>query len=171
MEEPQVILVNDQDQVIGSMGKQAAHEEGALHRAISVLLFNKKGEWLIHQRNPAKYHSGGLWTNTCCSHPSPGEEPLPAAKRRLKEEMGIEVELQPAFQFKYLAKFDNGLTEHEYDHVFFGEFEGKPWPDPDEVSDWKWISWKDLEFDLEVHPEKYTVWFHLIVDKKVELGL
>jgi len=171
MEEPQVILVNDQDQVVGSMGKQAAHEEGVLHRAISVLLFNQRGEWLIHQRNPKKYHSGGLWTNTCCSHPAPGEESLPAAKRRLKEEMGIEVELQPAFQFKYLAKFENGLTEHEYDHVFFGEFEGKPWPDPDEVSDWKWVSWKELEFDLQVHPENYTGWFHLIVDKKVELGL
>jgi isopentenyl-diphosphate delta-isomerase len=170
IDEPQVILVNEQDEVLGFMGKEQAHLDGKLHRAISILLFNDQKDWLIHQRNPLKYHSGGLWTNTCCSHPAPNESTTDAAHRRLREEMGINTELNPEFSFQYLAKFDNGLTEHELDHVFFGKFNGKPMPDPNEISDWKWISRDQLEFDMQVHPEKYTVWFHLIVDKMIELG-
>lgn len=165
MQEPQVILVDENDQPIGVANKLEAHQNGQLHRAISVILVNDKGEWMIHQRNPAKYHSGGLWTNTCCSHPAPGEETLAAAERRLFEEMGIRTPLKHNFQFVYKAHFENGLTEYELDHVFFGTYNGEAFPDPDEVADWKWVNPAELQKDMFRFPEKYTVWFQLIVDK------
>src|SRR5215468_430433 len=114
----QVILVNELDEEIGTMEKLSAHEQGVLHRAISVFIFNEKGEMLLQQRASRKYHSGGLWTNACCSHPHPGEATHAAALRRLKEEMGFETSLKKAFDFVYKTSFDNGLTEHEFDHVF-----------------------------------------------------
>ena len=125
MELTQVILVDVNDRQIGIMEKMKAHQQGSLHRAFSVFIFNKKGEMLLQQRALNKYHSGGLWTNACCSHPLPGEETIAAAKRRLQEELGFEIPVEKVFDFVYKADFDNGLTEHEFDHVYVGEFEGK----------------------------------------------
>ncbi|MCH5599676.1 isopentenyl-diphosphate Delta-isomerase [Niabella ginsengisoli] len=160
-----VILVDENDNAKGTMEKMEAHQKGLLHRAFSVLLFNDKKEWLLQQRALDKYHCGGLWTNTCCSHPFPDEDILHAAKRRLKEEMGIEGELDKAFDFIYKASFKNGLTEHEFDHVFIGQFSDTPNINTQEVADWKYISLSDLKEDLQLHPEKYTPWFKIIIDK------
>src|SRR5688500_14176064 len=129
----EVILVNEQDVEIGKMEKLEAHQKAVLHRAFSVFIFNKKGEMLLQQRARNKYHSAGLWTNACCSHPSPGEDTLSAASRRLIEEMGFSTALTKIFEFTYQTRFDNGLTEHEYDHVYTGVFEGTIKPNPDEV--------------------------------------
>ena len=120
----EVVLVNEKDEAIGTMEKMAAHEKALLHRAFSVFVFNKNGDLLMQQRAHSKYHSGGLWTNTCCSHPRPGEHVADAANRRLQEEMGFTTSLNKAFDFTYKAAFDNGLTEHEFDHVFIGIYEG-----------------------------------------------
>ncbi|MFT4094742.1 MAG: isopentenyl-diphosphate Delta-isomerase [Niabella sp.] len=159
-----VVLVDERDRAIGTMGKTEAHEKGFLHRAFSVLLFNSKGELLLQQRAFDKYHCGGLWTNTCCSHPFPDEDILIAAKRRLQEEMGITCRLQKAFDFIYKAGFDNGLTEHEFDHVFFGQFSGVPAINKKEVANWKYIPLYDLKKDRAHHPENYTPWFKIIVE-------
>lgn len=164
-----VVLVDEQDHQTGIMEKMAAHQKGLLHRAFSVLLFNDQQQWLLQQRALDKYHCGGLWTNTCCSHPFPGEPVIDAARRRLREEMGIECALQPAFQLRYRATFDNGLTEHEYDHVFVGHFSGTPQINPSEVADWKYLSLPALRQDLDAAPERYTPWFKLIVDRAGEL--
>ncbi|MFZ1694350.1 MAG: isopentenyl-diphosphate Delta-isomerase [Flavobacteriales bacterium] len=156
--EEQVVLVNERDEAIGTMGKLRAHQEGALHRAFSVFLFDDQGRLLLQQRAAGKYHSAGLWTNTCCSHPRAHETIVDAAKRRLQEEMGIAAELEQRFNFIYRAALDNGLQEHELDHVLFGRFAGPATPEASEVADWKYISPDTLDEDLRNHPERYTVW-------------
>ncbi len=157
----QVILVNEQDEEIGTMEKMHAHEKAVLHRAISIFIFNEKNEMLLQQRAMKKYHSGGLWTNACCSHPRPGEETDTAAVRRLKEELGFETLLHKVFDFTYKASFDNGLTEHEFDHVFTGKYNGPIYPNKNEVQDYCFKSVDEIESSLQTHPHKYTVWFKL----------
>jgi len=163
--EEQVILVDKFDLEIGVMGKSLAHELGELHRAISVFLFNKKGELLLQKRASSKYHSGGLWTNTCCSHPRPGEGNIDAATRRLKEEMGISAELFYTFSFSYRVHFDNGLIENEYDHVFMGSTKYLPKLNPEEAEDFKFISIPDVISNMEQKPKKYTEWFKIAIYK------
>ncbi len=163
----QVILVDENDVEVGLMEKIEAHERALLHRAFSVFIFNKKGDMLIQQRALRKYHSGGLWTNTCCSHPRPSEDTLNAAKRRLKEEMGFETPLTKAFDFVYKAEFDNGLTEHEFDHVFIGTYDGKIEPNFDEVESHSYRSIPILEAYMNKHPDFFTEWF-LIAFPKVK---
>ena len=160
-----VILVDTHDTPVGQMEKMEAHRKGELHRALSILVFNSKGEILLQQRAFSKYHTPGLWSNTACSHPRPGEESLEAATRRLNEEMGFTTELTNSLQFVYKAHFDNGLTEHEYDHVFFGTFDGVPVINPEEANDYKWINPDVLMEDMRSEPEKYTVWFRIIMEK------
>ena len=169
MNSDHVILVDMNDKALGSQEKLQAHKQGNLHRAFSILVFNSKNELLIHQREKSKYHCGGLWTNTCCSHPQPGEDTETAAHRRLQEEMGFTCKLEKQFTFIYKELFGNGLTEHELDHVFFGQFDGiaetNIQPDPKEVMDYKWISMDKLRKDMQAHPEKYTTWFKEIVKR------
>lgn len=160
-----VILVDEQDQPLGLMEKMEAHEKGLLHRAFSVFILNSKGEMMIHQRALHKYHSGGLWTNACCSHPRDGETIIEAGHRRLMEEMGFDTELTKVLEFTYKAELDGGLWEHEYDHVMVGEFEGEPKPNPSEVAQWKWVAVDDLRNDIENRPERYTEWFKIIFDR------
>ncbi len=155
----EVELVDDADVMIGTMGKLLAHELGLRHRAVSVLIHDRQNRLLIHRRAANKYHSGGLWTNTCCSHPRPGEPVLRAATRRLKEEMGIDVVLSPLFVMQYRARVSRRLIESEVVHAFSGCFEGTPEPDSSEVSDWRWISLPDLCADIDRRPERYTIWF------------
>ncbi|HXL56098.1 MAG TPA: isopentenyl-diphosphate Delta-isomerase [Chitinophagaceae bacterium] len=157
----QVILVNEQGEEIGTMEKMQAHEKAVLHRAISVFIFNEKNEMLLQQRAIKKYHSGGLWTNACCSHPHPGEGTQTAATRRLKEELGFETPLHKVFDFTYKASFDNGLSEHEFDHVFVGKYNGAIHPNINEVQDYCFKSIEEIESSLQSHPHKYTVWFKL----------
>jgi isopentenyl-diphosphate delta-isomerase len=156
-----VILVDEQDKPIGTMGKMEVHEKALLHRAFSVFIFNEKGQMLIQQRAAKKYHSPNLWTNACCSHPKPGEETIQAAQKRLQEEMGFTTTLTPAFTFTYKAPFDNGLTEHEFDHVFIGEFNGLIVPNTDEVKDYCYMSMEEISKAIQSHPDKYTVWFKI----------
>lgn len=170
MEEPQVILVNEHDQVLGAMPKMEAHLRGELHRAISVFVFDTDGNWLLQKRAAHKYHSAGLWTNACCSHPYPNETTIDAAHRRLMEEMGMDCELNFAFKFLYRAELENDLIEHELDHVFIGFTNQIPLPDSEEVSEWQLMSFPDIEHDVELNPEKYTEWFKLLY-KKVNLHL
>lgn len=158
MMEEEVILVNKVDEAIGTMPKQQAHVEGKLHRAFSVFIFNRLGELLLQQRALDKYHSAGKWTNTCCSHPRPGEETLAAAKRRLKEEMGLECELNWEFSFSYIAEFENGLIENEYDHVYFGVSDTLPHPNPQEVAAFKYLKMEELDKNLLQDEQKYTAW-------------
>ncbi len=153
-----VILVDNQDKITGEAEKMEAHEKGLLHRAFSVFIFNSKGELMLQRRAKSKYHSGGLWTNTCCSHPLPGENTISATHRRLKEEMGFDSELKEIHEFVYKAKLDNNLTEYEYDHVFFGEYNGDPVLNLDEVDDWKWIDPKSLSEDIKNNSQNYTYW-------------
>lgn len=153
--------MNEMDEQIGTMEKMQAHVKGLLHRAFSVFIFNNKGELLLQQRAAGKYHNGGLWTNTCCSHPLPGEEVLLAAERRLVEEMGFATEIIPAFHFTYKATFSNGLTEYEFDHVFTGLYDGEIKADKNEVSDYCFKSIDEIEASLETHPQKYTEWFKI----------
>lgn len=155
----QVILVDDNDVETGVMEKMKAHREGVLHRAFSVFIFNAKGEMLLQQRAINKYHSGGLWTNTCCSHPRPGEEITAAAKRRLVEEMGIETRIEKLFYFKYHVKLGNGLEEHELDHVFVGEYNGPVNLNLEEVNKIQYISMHELREQLKSEPDKFTTWF------------
>lgn len=158
-----VILVDENDNEVGTSEKLAAHEKALCHRAFSVFLFRKRDDvWqvLLQQRHPKKYHCGGLWTNTCCSHPMPGEETLAAGKRRLNEEMGIQADLKEVGVFHYIAKFDNGLTENEVDHVLIGFYDqDKIDIDPTEISDYNWINLSDLESSLKTEPDIYTPWF------------
>lgn len=156
-----MILVDKNDVQTGTMEKMEAHKQGLLHRAFSVFIFNSNGEFLLQQRAPGKYHNGGLWTNTCCSHPFPGEDILNAAYRRLSEEMGFSTKLTPAFNFIYNATFDNGLTEHEFDHVFTGIYDGEIKVDKTEVSDYCYKNLKDITDSLQTHPQKYTEWFKI----------
>ncbi|HMQ01075.1 MAG TPA: isopentenyl-diphosphate Delta-isomerase [Cyclobacteriaceae bacterium] len=159
----QVILIDENDNEIGLMEKLEAHQKGLLHRAFSVLIFNSKGELLLQKRADGKYHSAGLWTNTCCSHPLPNENMADACKRRLKQEMGIEVKPVYAFKFLYKIKLDNGLTEHELDHVYFGVYDDEPYLNEDEASDWMFVNIEALKTDMQQFPEKYTHWFQLII--------
>lgn len=157
----EVILVNEDDVQTGTMEKMEAHQKGLLHRAFSIFIFNSKGEFLLQQRSPTKYHNGGLWTNTCCSHPFPGEPILSAANRRLLEEMGFTTALSRAFSFTYKATFDNGLTEYEFDHVFTGIYDGKIKVDENEVSDYCFKNIHDIDASLQTHHLKYTEWFKI----------
>jgi isopentenyl-diphosphate delta-isomerase len=159
-----VILVDANDVEIGTMGKLDAHRKGLRHRAISALVRNTGGQFLLQRRNPAKYHSGGLWTNACCSHPLPGESPAAAAQRRLSEEMGVTCPLAPLFVYHYDTPVPGGLIENEVVHVFGGSHDGPVRPDPDEVSEFKWISHRDLIADVKRHPDAYTVWFRKYLD-------
>lgn len=168
MKEEEVILVNDADEPIGTMPKMEAHQKGLLHRAFSVFVMNDAGELLLQQRAKQKYHSAGLWTNTCCSHPRKGESTVAAAKRRLNEEMGFATELDEVFSFIYKTAFENGLTEHEYDHVFLGRYNSIPQVNPEEVEDWKWMMPAQVKVDILEHPERYTVWFMLIFERFYE---
>ncbi len=157
------MLVNEHDQPVGTMEKMEAHKRGVLHRAFSVLLFNTKGELLLQKRAQTKYHSGGLWTNTCCSHPLPNEDVVQAAQRKLFQEMGIVAKPRVAFSFIYQATFENGLHEHELDYVLFDVFEGEPVLNPDEAEDWKWMRIEDLVNDINRFPEQYTAWFKILL--------
>ncbi|MBW3544265.1 MAG: isopentenyl-diphosphate Delta-isomerase [Bacteroidetes bacterium] len=159
-----VILVDDFDCAIGSADKMKAHEEGLLHRAFSAFIVNNRDELLLQKRAGSKYHSPGLWTNTCCSHPAPGEALQLAAEKRLVEEMGISCSLTWLFKFMYKASFENKLTEHEIDHVFLGRYEANPIPNPDEVADWRWVNMEALRVDLKKHPHQYTYWLCHIYD-------
>jgi isopentenyl-diphosphate delta-isomerase len=160
----QVILVDEQDRELGASEKLRAHVEGALHRAFSVFVFDRDGRLLLQRRAREKYHSGGLWSNTCCGHPRPGEETAAAARRRLREEMNLDCELRAAFDFIYRAELDNALVEHEYDHVFAGEFDGSPVPDPSEVEEWKWMSLDELRRELREEPSRYSYWLRTVVE-------
>ena len=160
-----MILVDEDDRQIGLMAKMEAHEKAVLHRAFSVFLMNDAGQIMLQQRAANKYHSPLLWTNTCCSHQRSGETNLEAGKRRLWEEMGIQAELQEVFSFIYKAPFDNGLTEHEYDHVMLGRFNGTPEINTEEVADWKWMTPQAIRDDIAQNPQSYTAWFKIIFEK------
>ena len=164
MELEYVILVDENDQEIGTMEKQEAHEKGLLHRAFSVFVFNEKKELLLQQRALTKYHSAGLWTNTCCSHPRIGETIEQAAHRRLTEEMGFDCELSTKTSFIYKAAFENGLTEHEFDHILVGNFNGEISFNSTEVKNFKWINLEELQIDLLQNNQNYTAWFKIIFD-------
>jgi isopentenyl-diphosphate delta-isomerase len=157
----EVILVNENDEQVGVMEKMEAHRRALLHRAFSVFIFNHKGEMLLQQRAASKYHSAGLWSNACCSHPSPGEEISAAARRRTIEELGIDIPLKKQFHFTYKAEFDNGLTEHEFDHVFTGYFNNTPDFNRDEVQDCCFKSMNDIKESLKTHPKIFTEWFKI----------
>lgn len=161
----EVILVNKKDEETGTLGKMEAHLQGKLHRAFSIFLINNKGEWLLQKRAKSKYHSAGLWTNTCCSHPQPGEDVYQAALRRLNEEMGIICHLEHVFSFIYKTKFDNNLTEHEYDHVFTGVFNGEPVINKAEVSAWKYFSVEKIQYDLTTDSVSFSYWFQVAMPK------
>lgn len=165
MTEDQVILVDEQDKPIGNMGKLEAHQKGHLHRAFSVFIFNSKNQLLLQRRALTKYHSAGLWTNTCCSHPRPNEDTLTAANRRLNEEMGMQTNLTHKTSFIYKTNFDNGLTEHEFDHVFIGKSDSNPIINPEEVDSFKWISLEELKANIKTNPELYTSWFKIALEK------
>lgn len=156
-----VVLVDDDGNRIGECEKMRAHLEGKHHLAFSVFLFDLDGRWLLQKRAEDKYHSGGLWSNTCCSHPGPGEDLHEAAMKRLQQEMGIECEISEAFVFTYRAELDGGLVEHETDQVFIGEFDGDPVPNPAEASDWKWVDTDSLQRDIAENPESYSAWFRI----------
>jgi isopentenyl-diphosphate Delta-isomerase len=160
-----LILVDENDMPIGTIEKMEAHQKALLHRAFSVFIFNTKGEMLLQQRALDKYHSGGLWTNACCSHPYDGQQTQEAAEKRLQEEMGFTTTLTKVFDFIYKAPFDNGLTEHEYDHVFTGTYDGAIVPDKSEVEDFCFMSMDVIKESLQLHPEKYTVWFKIAFPK------
>ncbi len=165
MEEEKVILVNSNNEPIGLMPKMEAHEKALLHRAFSVFVINSNNEMMLQQRALQKYHSPGLWTNTCCSHQRDGEENIEAGLRRLQEEMGFETPLEYLFNFIYKAPFDNGLTEHELDHVMLGRYEAEPSINPEEVASWKWMDIDLIHADLINNPANYTVWFVIIFDR------
>ena len=165
MEEEKVILVNELDEPIGLMPKLEAHQKARLHRAFSVFILNDKKEIMLQQRAQHKYHSPLLWTNTCCSHQREGETNVQAGNRRLFEEMGFKTEIKELFHFIYKAPFDNGLTEHELDHVMVGYYNDPPEINPDEVENWKWMKIEEVKNDMVIHPDMYTVWFKIIFDE------
>ena len=165
MKEEHVVLVNERDESLGTMPKMEAHEKGVLHRAFSVFILNKAGEIMLQQRAGHKYHSPLLWTNTCCSHQREGESNIEAGKRRLEEEMGFTTELKELFSFIYKAPFDNGLTEHELDHVMIGYYEDAPVLNEEEVAAWSWEKPEKIKEDMKQHPDKYTAWFKIIFER------
>ena len=164
----QLILVDENDAPLGTMEKMAVHQKALLHRAFSIFIFNGKGEMLLQQRAAGKYHSAGLWTNACCSHPGKGQQTGEAAEKRLQEEMGFTVPLQKAFDFIYKAVLDNGLTEHEFDHVFIGSYDGEPNPDATEVADFCFVNMNEIKASIATHPRKYTEWFKIAFPKVEE---
>lgn len=165
--EEQVILVDDNDNEIGIAEKMATHRSGELHRAISIFVFDSSDRLLLQKRASTKYHSGGLWSNTCCSHPRPREDVLAAARRRLGEEMGFECELSKVFSFVYRVAFANHLIEHEYDHVLFGLYNGKPVLNPEEAEDWNWVDVENLRTDVKRNPGAYSFWLATCLDRVV----
>lgn len=163
-----VVLVNVNDEPVGTMEKMEAHKKGVLHSAFSVFIFNENGELMLQQRALSKYHSPGLWTNTCCSHPREGEKPADAAHRRMVEEMGFDCEFEEAFTFTYKADVGQGLTEHEFDHVFIGHTDKTPEINPDEVNAWKFKKMEDIKTDMKINPSSYTIWFKIAFDEVME---
>jgi isopentenyl-diphosphate delta-isomerase len=161
MKQEMIMLVNDKDEEIGFEEKMRTHEKALLHRAFSIFIFNNKGEMLLQKRAEKKYHCGGLWTNTCCSHPRRNEKTIDAAHRRLKEEMGFDCDLIEMLKFHYKVKFDNGLTENEIDHVFLGFYDKNPKINKDEADDYRWVDLKTLEKEIKKTPENFTVWFKI----------
>ena len=159
-----VILVDEKDNQVGLMPKLEAHQKGLLHRAFSVFIFNSDYKLLLQKRASSKYHSGGLWTNTCCSHPRDGEDVIDAANRRLNEEMGIKTSLRKVFDFIYTAELDNNLIENEFDHVFYGVYDIDPIINKEEAEDFKWVDMKTLKNDIENNKDQYTVWFKIAFD-------
>ena len=159
-----VILVDEKDNQVGLMPKLEAHQKGLLHRAFSVFIFNSDYKLLLQKRASSKYHSGGLWTNTCCSHPRDGEDIIDAANRRLNEEMGIKTSLRKVFDFIYTAELDNNLIENEFDHVFYGVYDIDPIINKDEAEDFKWVDIETLKNDIENNKDQYTVWFKIAFD-------
>ena len=158
----QVVLVDENDNEIGVMEKMAAHESGSLHRAFSVFIFNSRGELLLQQRSEKKYHGALLWSNTCCSHPAPGERTEKAAIRRLKEELGFETPVNKIFDFVYRSPVENGLIEHEFDHVFAGEYEDVIVPDPAEVASFRYASMIEIEVELKKNPQRFSTWLFIV---------
>jgi isopentenyl-diphosphate Delta-isomerase len=171
MKHIEVVLVDTLDRELGVMEKMDAHRQGKLHRAFSVFIYNDKGEMLLQQRADSKYHSAGLWTNACCSHPYPGEDVMVAAGRRLLEEMGVKADLVFFFSFIYHANLENGLIEHEFDHVLLGMSNHNPIIDPDEVKAYRWMSNDDIIKELDCSPDRFTVWFRIafpmLLNKKI----
>lgn len=165
MQEEKVILVNEKDEPVGLMPKMEAHEKGLLHRAFSVFVFNDRNELMLQQRALSKYHSPGLWTNTVCSHQRQGESNIEAGRRRLNEEMGFTTDLEDTISFIYKAPFDNGLTEHEYDHILVGRYNDSPDLNPEEAAAWKWMKLEDVKEDMQKNPDIYTEWFKIIFEK------
>ena len=164
-----VLLVDGNDRVIGTEEKIKAHQDGGkLHRAFSIFVFNNKGEMLLQKRAKSKYHFGGLWTNACCSHPKPEEPMEKTIHKKLKQEMGFDTKLKEIFTFTYRAESENGLTEHELDHVFVGSFDGNPKPNPEEADEWKWVKTDELQKDVRKNPEKYSPWFRTALGKVLE---
>lgn len=159
-----VVLVNENDEVLGVEEKLATHLRGALHRAFSIFVFNSTGSLLVQRRTASKYHSAGLWSNTCCGHPRLGESTEAASRRRLFEEMGFDCELQKVFEFVYYAELGDGLFEHEYDHVLVGLFNGIPNPNPQEVDDWRWVELPKLKLELQQNPTHFTHWFRVALE-------
>lgn len=166
-----VVLVNEEDRVLGTAEKLRAHTEGWLHRAFSVFVFDAQGRLLLQRRDGSKYHSGGLWSNTCCSHPQPGESPIEAAHRRLPEEMGFEASLTSAFQETYHLPVGNRLVEHEHNHVFVGTVENpEVQPSTHEVSEWRWVPPPTVRNEMETRPQCYTAWFRLLLPAALAAG-
>ena len=168
MKEERVILVDKLDNQIGTMPKMEAHQKAILHRAFSVFILNERGELMLQQRAHDKYHSPSLWTNTCCSHQREGEGNVEAGKRRLEEEMGFTTDLTELFHFIYQAPFENGLTEHELDHVMLGYYQGSPKINKLEVADWKWMNIQNISESIKINPQEYTVWFKIVFDQFIK---
>lgn len=168
METKQVILVDENDVPRGTMEKLEAHRKGELHRAFSIFVFNSKQEMLLQKRASGKYHSGGLWTNTCCSHPVPNENMEITAHKRLKEEMGFDCDIKEIFHFTYKTALENELTEHELDHVFIGYYNDVPQVNAEEVEEWKYIAIDTLQKSITQHPEEFTVWFKLVYPRVLD---
>ena len=162
-----IVLVDSQDRAVGVGDKMDVHRRGLLHRAFSAFVFDSAGRLLLHQRSFGKYHCGGLWTNTCCSHPGPDEPVAAAGERRLAEEMGFSCALTPLFGFEYRAELDGGLVEHEYDHVLVGASDDTPAPDPEEVAAYEWVALDEVERRIHAHPERFTPWFKIALPRVV----
>lgn len=161
----EVILVDENDEILGTAEKIEAHLEGKLHRAFSIFILDSAGRLLLQQRARNKYHSAGLWSNSCCSHPRPGESTLAAAHRRLKEELGFDCELEKVFELVYRVRLDKDFIEHEFDHIFVGSFDGDPVPDPNEVEAWRWVTEETLLSEIRLHPDRYSYWLKASIEE------